>query len=255
MPGTYRSLPWVYDYTSERLSGIEAMFTSLTIYKRASLNVCYWVVLSKFLGWGMVVVSSLVKLPQISKIRGAKSGKGINVISTLFELTAISGNFGYGYANQFPFSSYGESPFVAFQDCVIVFHILLYGRGKRDAVKFLSIYLVVMGYILSPFVSLSLLFVLQNINTIIVISGKFLQAVTNYGNKGTGQLSGFTLSLVLIGSCIRIFTSKQETGDLSILITYMSSFVMNAVIVVQFLYYWKTGSKAENKKDVNEKID
>lgn len=78
----------------------------------------------------------------------------------------------YEHIFDYIYSSYGESPFVAFQDCVIVFHILLYGRGKRDAVKFLSIYLVVMGYILSPFVSLSLLFVLQNINTIIVISGK-----------------------------------------------------------------------------------
>ena len=46
-----------------------------------------------------------------------------------------------------------------------------------------------------------------------IVVGKLIQAVTNYKNGHTGQLSAITVFLLTAGSLARIFTSIQETGD------------------------------------------
>lgn len=44
-----------------------------------------------------------VKLPQILKMMGAKSGEGLSFQSVLLELLAITGTMAYSIANKFPF--------------------------------------------------------------------------------------------------------------------------------------------------------
>ena len=44
-----------------------------------------------------------VKVPQIMKILNAKSGEGINMLSSTLELTAITGTMAYSYGMGFPF--------------------------------------------------------------------------------------------------------------------------------------------------------
>jgi len=67
-----------------------------------------------------------------------------------------------------------------------------------------------------------------------------IQAVTNYKNKSTGQLSAITVFMLLFGSSARIFTSIQETGDTVVIITFIVAASCNAVIAIQMLYYWNS---------------
>jgi len=60
-----------------------------------------------------------------------------------------------------------------------------------------------------------------------------MQAVDNYRNGHTGQLSAITIFLVFIGSMARIFTSIQETGDPIVILNYVVSTVANGVIAAQ----------------------
>ncbi|KHJ43495.1 PQ loop repeat protein [Trichuris suis] len=71
-----------------------------------------------------------------------------------------------------------------------------------------------------------------------LFDGPGLQALENYRNKSTGQLSAITFSLLLLGSLARIFTSIQETGDPVIIMQYAVSSAMNAIICWQIYAYW-----------------
>lgn len=61
--------------------------------------------------------------------------------------------------------------------------------------------------------------------------------MTTYQNKATGQLSIITCTMNWLGTGARIFTTIQETQDMIILATFITSFLMNTIILVQFLWY------------------
>ncbi|KAM3654675.1 mannose-P-dolichol utilization defect 1 protein isoform 1-T1 [Ammospiza maritima maritima] len=64
---------------------------------------CLKILLSKVLGYGIVAGSVLVKVPQLLKVWGSRSGGGLSLPSVLLELLALGGSVGYGCARGFPF--------------------------------------------------------------------------------------------------------------------------------------------------------
>ncbi|KAK7080302.1 Mannose-P-dolichol utilization defect 1 protein [Halocaridina rubra] len=75
-----------------------------------------------------------------------------------------------------------------------------------------------------------------------------VQAVANYNNGSTGQLSAITVTMLFFGSMARIFTSIQETGDQVIIITYCVATLANGIIMAQLIYYWNVPSKKSKKE-------
>ena len=73
-----------------------------------------------------------------------------------------------------------------------------------------------------------------------------MQAYTNYSNGSTGQLSAVTGFMLFFGSLARIFTSVQETGDVTMILMYICSTAANAVIAAQILYYWNADAKSKD---------
>ncbi|XP_064615370.1 mannose-P-dolichol utilization defect 1 protein-like [Liolophura sinensis] len=210
------------------------------------LNVlCLKVVLSKSLGFAIILGSVLVKLPQILKIISAKSAEGISFVGVILELAAISSTAAYGFAHSFPFSAYGEALFLVIQTVLIGFLVLFFGGQAFQAFLFLAVYGGIMAYLMSPMAPLTLLAYLQASNIIIVLASKLIQASTNYRNSSTGQLSAITVGLLFLGSVARIFTSAQETGDQLIVLTYIVATACNGLIVSQMAYYWKSPPQTE----------
>jgi len=82
-----------------------------------------------------------------------------------------------------------------------------------------------------------------------------IQALTNYRNSSTGQLSAITVGLLFAGSVARVFTSAQETGDIMIILTFVTSSLCNAVIVTQLWYYWNAPTRVKGKgADLHAKV-
>src|SRR5688500_7626979 len=75
-----------------------------------------------------------------------------------------------------------------------------------------------------------------------------IQAVANYRNQSTGQLSAITIFLLFFGAVARIFTSIQETGDMIVVYTYMAASFANGVIAFQVLWYWNSKITKGKKK-------
>ncbi|KAJ8031174.1 Mannose-P-dolichol utilization defect 1 protein [Holothuria leucospilota] len=199
---------------------------------------CLKIALSKGLGYGIIVGSLLVKIPQIIKIVSSKSGEGISLLGVLLELTAISATWSYSVANSFPFSTWGEALFLAAQTSAIGFLCLLFSDKQAQAFGFVVSYAVIMGILLSGVTPMNVLAFLQASNIFLILSAKLVQAQTNYSNGHTGQLSAITVFLLTSGAYARIFTTIQETGDLLTVAVYIVSALANSLILVQVLYYW-----------------
>jgi len=68
--------------------------------------------------------------------------------------------------------------------------------------------------------------------------------LANYRNGSTGQLSAVTIALLFGGALARIFTSIQETGDITVIATYVVTFVVNGILLGQIIYYWNSPTPA-----------
>ncbi|XP_052217712.1 mannose-P-dolichol utilization defect 1 protein-like [Dreissena polymorpha] len=200
---------------------------------------CLKIVISKCLGYAIILGSFVVKVPQIGKILQAKSGEGISLASVLCELVAISANAVYGFSHGFPFSAYGEGVFLAIQTALVMFLVLMYGGRQLGSFLFLAVYVAIMAVLLSPATPKGLIAAMQGVNIIIVMASKLIQAYANFTNGGTGQLSAITVLMLWGGSLARIFTSIQETGDAMTVVTYVAAFICNCVLVAQIVYYYR----------------
>lgn len=215
---------------------------------------CLKMTIIKLLGYAIVVGSSIVKLPQVIKIFKAKSGEGISLLGMTLELLAISTSWAYCVGYEFPFSSYGESVFLAIQTSLIAAMVLAFSGKSAHALAFMSIYVGLMAFGLSPAAPKELLKTLQAGNILLVLCSKMIQVTANFRNGSTGQLSVITQFLLFVGALIRVLTTISETGDMMVLTSYLISGVLNGVILAQIFYYWKSASqspedtKAEGKK-------
>ncbi|XP_005191159.1 mannose-P-dolichol utilization defect 1 protein homolog [Musca domestica] len=228
---------------------------------------CFKALLSKGLGLAIIAGSLLVKVPQVLKIFNNKSGEGINLFSVLLDLTAITVHMSYSYVSGFPFSAWGDNTFLAFQTAAIAAMVLFYGGAKAKSLIFCVIYGLLVYVLCSGLLPFKILVTIQSLNIPILLTGKLSQAVTNYKNGSTGQLSAATAFLLFAGSLARIFTSIQETGDNMMIMTFCASSFANGVIVAQMLYYWnksgtksaggakKAAGKAAAKKTKSKKVD
>lgn len=231
---------------------------------------CFKALLSKGLGLAIIAGSLLVKVPQVLKILNNKSGEGINLISVMLDLTAITFHMAYSYVNGFPFSSWGDNTFLAFQTAAIAALVLYYNGDKAKSMAFVTAYASFVYVLCSGLTPFKVLVTLQSCIIPILLVGKLSQAWTNYKNGSTGQLSAATVFLLFAGSLARIFTSIQETGDKMMIITFCASSFANGVIVSQMLYYWNkvdpkapsakksvkpTAAAASAKKSKSKKVD
>ena len=79
--------------------------------------------ISKGLGYGIVVGSGIMKLPQIMKIVMNKDVTGLNAMSFYMECVAFLPSIIYNYLKGYPISTYGENVIILFQN---LFLVLLY---------------------------------------------------------------------------------------------------------------------------------
>ncbi|CAK8671324.1 unnamed protein product [Clavelina lepadiformis] len=204
---------------------------------------CFSAVLSKLLGYAIVLGAVLVKVPQIQKIVSAGSALGVSFFALLLELYAVTSMFSYSLAREFPFSTWGDSFFLLIQNVIIGFLIQYYNGKTATGAVFIGMLAIIVYVLASGLTPLRYLATLQAANMPAVVVSKLVQAFDNYKNGHTGQLSVITVFLLFNGSLARIFTSIQETGDNLIILNYVVSSICNGIIGFQILWYWNATPK------------
>ncbi|XP_023701731.1 mannose-P-dolichol utilization defect 1 protein homolog [Cryptotermes secundus] len=207
---------------------------------------CLRATLSTVLGLGIVAGSVMVKVPQITKILQNKTAEGISFLSVALDLFAITSNMSYNVIKGFPFSAWGEGFFLASQTAIIGALVLFFGRSSKETVLFTVSYLAICVILMGGYTPVNILWSMQALNVPIICVSKLIQAVTNYKNRSTGQLSAVTCFMLFFGALARVFTTIQDTGDNILLFTYLCTSILNGIIAGQVLWYWNSD---KDKKD------
>ncbi|KAL2836572.1 hypothetical protein BJY01DRAFT_54789 [Aspergillus pseudoustus] len=215
---------------------------------------CTSLAISKALGIGIVGASGIVKVPQILKLIRSGSSAGVSFVSYALETASLLITLSYGVRNQFPFSTYGESAFIAAQDVLVGVLVLTYaGRGAAAAafvaVVAASIYALLVD---TTLIDAQTMAYLQAGAGALGVASKVPQILTIWQEGGTGQLSAFAVFNYLAGSLSRIFTTLQEVDDKLILYGFLAGFSLNLVLAAQMLYYWNSPAQSKKQKQQSQ---
>ena len=82
---------------------------------------CLKYTISKGLGYGIVIGSGIMKLPQILKIAMNRDVTGLNAVSFYMECAAFLPSIVYNILKGYPISTYGENVIILIQNFFLVF--------------------------------------------------------------------------------------------------------------------------------------
>jgi len=199
---------------------------------------CNKMILSKLLGYAILVGSLMVKVPQIGKIYFNQSGEGVSVIAESIMLAAIFGSMAYGYTSGFPLSSYGDSFSLFFQTILIILLVLYYKRRYRLAIIYLLLCVVLTVLMYRKLIPVGFVDILAGLSLVLSLISRLYQSFCIYRAQSTGNLSALTMFMLFFGSIARIFTSIEETGDKTLIWTYILNTLANSLLLLQLGYYW-----------------
>jgi mannose-P-dolichol utilization defect protein 1 len=83
--------------------------------------------------------------------------------------------------------------------------------------------------------------ILQAATLPLSLISKAPQIITNHRNRSTGNLSAFAVFNALLGCLARLFTTKQEVNDPLIFWGFAGAALLNAVLAIQMISYWRSG--------------
>ena len=199
---------------------------------------CNKMFLSKTLGYLILLGSLMVKFPQIVKIKWNRSGQGVSVLAESIMLAAIFGSMAYGYTSEYPLSAYGDSFFLFLQTLVIILLVLYYKRQYFTAALYLLLCSALTILMYRKLLPARLVDLLAALSMVLSVVSRLWQSFCIYKAKSTGNLSAITMLMLFFGSIARIFTSIEETGDPTLIWTYILNTLANFILILQLGYYW-----------------
>lgn len=192
------SLPQPIDNALISLLGPQCHASLLQRLDLSSRNdACVKLAISKALGTLIISTASIVKVPQLIKLASSQSAAGLSFPSYLLETASFGITLAYSVRNGFPFSTFGETAFIAIQDVAIGALILLYSGRSAGAAAFVAVVAAASYALFVPeVVDTGTLKYLQAGAGILGVASKVPQIWTVYQEGGTGQLSAFAVSLL-----------------------------------------------------------
>jgi mannose-P-dolichol utilization defect protein 1 len=210
---------------------------------------CALPLLSKFLGYAIIVSSVFLKVPQIWVIVKNRSIKGLSVASFELEVAGFTIALAYCRFKQLPFSAYGEIVFILAQS-VVCLGLIYYYSPKLGAATWAktALYCAVTPALLGGNLDATLFEALYALQHAIFFFARIPQIIENFQTKSTGQLS-FSTNLMSFGGCVvRTFTSVQEHAPVSMLVGCLLGLLTNGVVCAQIMAYAPPPAEKKVKK-------
>lgn len=208
--------------------------------------------LSKALGYGILVTGAVVKVPQIMALVRSKSAAGLATMSFELENICFIIHASYGYLYQLPINSYGEAVLMLLQNTVLLGYLYRYSKTSWFRVlAFATLNVSMIWAVVSGQVSTAQAQTAYNMNNLIVTAARVPQILKNYKAKNTGQLSTVAFAANSLGCIARIFTSYQDNAGIAMIRGFVLGLVLNSTILGQILYYGRkpVAAKVPGKKN------
>lgn len=113
----------------------------------------------------------------------------------MLETASYTVTLAYSVRNGFPFSTFGETAFIAIQDVAIAALILVYSGKSSAAALFIAGFAAVLYALFGPgdLVDMKTLSLLQAFAGVLGLAAKVPQIWTIWSEGATGQLSAFAV--------------------------------------------------------------
>jgi len=220
----------------------DACFDSLVLEWNVFDVACIKAALSKGAGYGIVVFSSVLKLPLIINIVRSQSVAGLSTLSVYLEATMYAAVLVYHRTLGSPFSTYGEKYALLAQNILISALIWIFGR--KSMIFMIGSAVMLIG-VLAAMINLPKYlshFLILYSSTGAVVS-RVPQITANFINGHTGVLSFATLLMAVVGAFVRLLTVIQEVDDTFAILGETLPLLLNLVILFQIQFY-KESTKA-----------
>jgi mannose-P-dolichol utilization defect protein 1 len=149
-------------------------------------------------------------------------------------------NWEFNYLNGFPFSTYGETVFIAVQNVALILLLWAYA-SKEDAPGVLEYIVAIVGIAgagAAPlYLPVEYLPYVYTAQLVLFSIARFPQMLANFQAGHTGSSSGITLFMNFAGTLARVFTSMQEVKSPLVLVNFIVNASINAVLFAQFVMY------------------
>ena len=199
----------------------------------------------RFLGYGVVFGSLVVKVPQLIRVYRAKSAKGLAL--TTFELETVGYTVAalHSFHLSMPFSACGECLFLLVQDATLL--VMLYMYQKTPTTRILApcaLYAAFVGALALAGWPMHVLATMHASTSALFVAARVPQIVTNAKQKSTGELSLISVALNWLGNLARIFTTMQSQAAASVLVGHVLGTMCNGVLLAQILLFKPKKKKA-----------
>ncbi|EOA13914.1 hypothetical protein CARUB_v10027032mg [Capsella rubella] len=210
---------------------------------------CLLPLISKLLGYFVVLASMTVKLPQIMKVVDNKSVKGLSVVAFELEVVGYTISLAYCIYKELPFSAFGELAFLLIQALILVGCIYYFSRPLSVSTWVRAVlYFALAPTVLAGKIDPLLFEALYASKHLIFLSARIPQIWKNFRNKSTGQLSFLTCFMNFSGAMARVFTSYQANAPLSMFMGFFIAIFTNGTIMSQIILYRSKGKQDKQVK-------
>ena len=201
--------------------------------------------LSKGLGYAVVLGSAMVKMPQIVRVVRKRSAKGLASVTYECEVVGYTVAMLYAYRMNMPFSTYGETTFLLAQDVALL--VLLYHYQRTRAARVLAAFAAYASFVGSlAFYGWPLLVLapLHASTSMLFVCARLPQIISNHRARSVGELSPTSVCLNFAGNLVRIFTTLRESRhSQSSLFGHSLGALTNGLMVLQLALYRPAASK------------
>jgi len=194
---------------------------------------------SKILGYGILVGSLFLQVPQLYKILKLKSVAGISRWSRYSEVPINTSSCIYHFLIGAPLSTWGENIIVLTQNIFIVSLCWIWEK-QRVAKREMFLAVAFLAVLSAAQLSLPVAWVplLIWLNIPFILGSTVPQIIQNYQQGHTGQLAIATCFMKCGGCMVRMFTTVTQIGlDPGLLIGYGAGASMNLTLMIQGIIY------------------
>ena len=162
--------------------------------------------LIKSLGYSIVILGSIAKVPLMLNIMKAGSTSGLSMFGLFIESFGCSLMIGYNVHNNNEFNIYGELVFLLLQNVIILFLFLHYNSCYSHFTLYVAILLSSLYLLLNDILPSQIYSYNIPINILIVLLSKSPQIFINHKNQSTASLSLISSTLFFGGAAARLIT-------------------------------------------------
>ncbi|KAF0766137.1 PQ-loop repeat-containing protein 3 [Aphis craccivora] len=191
-----------------------------------------------------ILLSVIMKAPQIIRIYNQKQTGGINLTSLLLDLINLSTTTCYNYTNNYSLMAYMEYPIILFQQYLLIGIVLYYNNRLNLKVFILSVlYIGIFSAFVCKLLPSSILTILVPFGTPISLSSKCLQLYTimKFKNADSISLTSWFISAYTNGA--RIYTISMDSADKIMLTNFCLNTSLSTSILLASVYYKQTSAK------------